>query len=102
MAWQLLEPILQRAGVVRDAPQLLAPLRRAADAGDRPGRDRALSAAAAALAANGHAAPLLRALAGADEPAVRLLALELAARVAALPDLALLDDLRPLLRDRRE
>jgi hypothetical protein len=101
MAWQLLEPILRRAGFAHDAPQLLAPLRRAADAGDRPGRDRALNAAAAALAANGHAAALLRALAGADEPTARRLALELAARLPASPDSALLDDLRPLLRDRR-
>jgi hypothetical protein len=100
MAWRIVEPILQRDGIAADAPGLLAPLRRAVDAGDRLGRRRALDAAAAALGSDGPAARLLAALAGSDEPAARRIALELAAR---LPQVAgpLFKRLRPLLRDRQ-
>src|SRR5437773_4610349 len=80
MAWHVLEPILVREGLDRDAPQLLEPLRAAVEATDPPTRRRNLKDAAALLSNNGHATRLLRALAQSDHPAARRLALELAAR----------------------
>jgi hypothetical protein len=101
MFWHVLEPILLREGFARDAPHFVEPLRQAAEAADPPARDRALAACAAALGGNGHAARFLGVLAGSEEPDARHLALELAARLPALPDPALVPALRALLRDRR-
>jgi hypothetical protein len=100
MSWHVLEPILLRAGLARDAPQLVAPLRQVAEADDLPARDRALAACVAALGGNGHAERFVRSLAEADDPAARRLALELLARLPA-PDPTRMTGLRPLLRDRR-
>lgn len=99
MAWHEVEPILRRDGLADTAPELLAPLRLVAEAGDRPGRRHALDAAVAALGTDGRAARLVGALAEADAPAARRLALELAARIPQLPPKTR-QRLRPLLRDR--
>jgi hypothetical protein len=100
MAWQIVGPILEREGIARDVPQLLAPLRAAVDATAPAARRRALTAAAK-LGTDGHSERLLRALAGSDEVPARRLALELVARLPTPHEPTLTAWIRPLLRDRR-
>jgi hypothetical protein len=101
MTWRVLEPLLLREGLGRDAPRLLDLLRSAIDAPNAAARRTALTAAAAGLGADGRAEKVLRGLAKSKEFVARTFALELAARLPQSPEAALLAKLRPLLRDRQ-
>src|SRR5579871_2813048 len=101
MAWEVLQPILERGGIAAHAPELLAPIRQVTLSENADQRRKALDALAAAVGANGVAGRLLNVLAGDKSADARRLALEVAARLPAPLPGGAVPRLRPLLRDRR-
>lgn len=97
MAWDRLRPLLLRTGVPSN---LFEPIRAVLDATSGEQRTILVRQLVPALTVDGHAARLLRALAAGGQDARRL-GLELVAVLPAPLDPAIIQRLRPLLRDRR-